>query len=186
MLRKITKKKTLIKRRKNSSKEDDRKRQLNEFLATKGVTKIPYNRGGDSPLKKPPTGTRLRERENCQLCGSWTDEAGEYRHYDWCPTYKKSRKNPIKSIRTNKFSPLVDLNLGKTSKSNVVLNYEDREVVFTGQDASDIRDIIKYQLKLFRGSSKLQREYPGNEFNGGGFYIYLTEVLKDIYPKYFK
>lgn len=178
MLRKINKKKTLIKR-KNSSKEDERKRQLDEFLAAGRAKKLDYVKPG----KRDRIGD-LKHDFRCSHCDGWEDDDGEFRHNEWCP--KNKRKNPIKSIRTKSFIPLVDLNLGKTSKSNVVLNYEDREVVFTGQDASDIRDIIKYQLKLFRGSSKLQREYPGNEFNGGGFYIYLTEVLKDIYPKYFK
>lgn len=179
MLKRTTKKRNPTIKRRNS-KDSDRKKQLDEFLKTRGATKLDYQ---DPTARKRRIGD-LKYDFRCPFCEGWEDDSGEFRHSKGCP--KNKRKNPIKSTRVNTFSPLVNLDIGKTSRSNVVLNYEDREITFTGQDASDIRDIIKYQLKLFKGSSKLQREYPGDKFNGGGFYSYLTEVLRDIYPKYIK
>lgn len=206
--------KKLIKR-KNSSKEDDRKRQLAEYIKSGRVKKLDYVGVQFKPKKKGD----LKHDHRCDSCGGWEDSSGEFQHYDWCPkvswgkgnnergtwnvgageqggdndrfpTKSKgmfgSRRNPISSTKVNRFSPIAELNLGKTSRSNVIINYEDREIVFTGKDAEEIRDIIKYQNSLFRNSSKLKRQYSGNDLNAGGFYLYLTEILRDIYPKHFR
>ena len=172
-----------IKRRNSSkdSKDEDRKRQLEQFLNQGKVKKLEYQIPESRMLRKGD----LKHDHRCSYCDGWENEDGEFQHYEYCPKYK-GRRNPITSSFTNKFTPIVDLDIGKTSKSNVVINYENKEIVFTGKDAEEIRDIIKYQLKNFRESSKLQKRYPGNQLNGGGFYLYLTEILRDIYPRYFK
>ncbi len=185
------------KKRKNPSSKDEkekaRQREIADFIAVKGVKKYPY---GERIAYRPGLGPKLRERANCELCGSWTDENGEFRHFDWCPTYKKSRKNPIKRlVRKNPISTrksskqyreLIQLDVDQTSRSHIVLNYKGKEIEFTGKDAEELRDIMKYQLKLFRESSRLQKLYPGNLDNSGGYDTYITEILKDIYPKVFK
>lgn len=178
----LRKNKPIKRRNSSNSKEEDRKRQLEEFLSRGQVKKLEYRKPESRILKKGD----LKHDHRCSYCDGWENEDGEFQHYDYCPKNKGSRRNPITSTKVNRFSPIADLDLGKTSKSNVVINYEDKEIVFTGNDASDVRDIIKYQLSLFRSSSKLQKRYPGNQLNGGGFYLYLTEILRDIYPRYFK
>lgn len=187
------------KSRKNPNSKDEkekaRQREIADFIAVKGVKKYPYDKQS-AVSYRPGTGTRLKERQSCELCGSWTDTSNEYRHYDWCPTYKTSRKNPTKRlVRKNpistrksskQYGELIQLDIDQTSRSHIILNYKGKEIEFTGKDAEELRDIMKYQLKLFRESSRLQKLYPGNLDNSGGYDTYITEILKDIYPKVFK
>lgn len=174
-------------------KEKARQREIADFIAVKGVKKYPY---GERIAYRPGLGPKLRERANCELCGSWTDENGEFRHFDWCPTYKKSRKNPIKRlVRKNpikikksdyEYNDLIEVNTKKTSMTRIFLTYQGKEIEFTGKDAEELRDIIQAQLKNFRGSEKLQRDYPKYLDDAGGFNTYITEQLQKVYPKVFK
>ena len=187
------------KKRKNPSSKDEkekaRQREIADFIAVKGVKKYPY--GEQSAVSyRPGTGTRLKERQSCELCGSWTDASNEYRHYDWCPTYKTSRKNPTKRlVRRNpvkikksdyEYSDLIEVNTRKTSMTRIFLTYQGKEIEFTGKDAEELRDILKYQLELFRESPRLQKEYPKYLDDAGGFNTYITEQLQKVYPKVFK
>lgn len=54
---------------------------------------------------RPPKSKRefahvLKHDVVCKYCDGWQDSSGEFRHYDWCPIYKSSRKNP-KGIKKN-------------------------------------------------------------------------------------
>ena len=83
---------------------------------------------------------------------------------------------------------LIQLDLSKKPKyrDQVFLTYKGKEIEFTGEDAEDLRDIMREQLKVFRGSSRLQKLYSGNLDNSGGYDTFITEQLKKIYPKVFR
>ena len=202
---KLSKKPKHKPKRRNSEKDDReerRQKEIADFIAKKGVTKVSsskYIPGGVTGSFGGSTGyrysnnlqgvsSRLKDlHAQCKLCGSWTDESGELRHYDWCPTYKKSRKNPIATRKSNKLNrDIIQLDMDKTSRYNIFLTYKGKEIEFTGKDAEELRDIIKYQKSVFTKSSKLQKMYPKTIENAGGLYSYLTEILVDLYPKTFR
>jgi len=180
-------------------KEKARQREIADFIATRGVTKVKSNDpsyyvSGKNLINNS---TRLKERQaRCQLCDSWIDDSGELRHFDWCPTYKKSRRNPSKKLTRknpivtrkseNDYDDLIEVDTRKTSRTKIVLTYQGKEVEFTGKDAEELRDILKYQLKLFRGSTKLQKEYPKYLDSAGGYNTYITEQLQKVYPEVFR
>lgn len=185
------------KRKKKNPDDKDRKRQIDEFMASKGIKRLDSGRSHLSiPLKEKINNSQYR----CQLCDSWTDEDGELHHYDWCPTYKQSRKNPSKKVsRKNPVSisktksakydrDLIQLDLSKKPKyrDQIFLTYKGKEIEFTGEDAEDLRDIMREQLKVFRGSSRLQKLYPSNLDSSGGYDTFITEQLKKVYPKVFR
>ena len=174
-------------RRKNPSDKDEKERarikQLAEYIAKKGVTKV------ESSRKALPTLKDIQAR--CQECGSWVNDSDEYEHYDWCSTLKRSRKNPVSISKTKSAKydrDLIQLDLTKKPKyrDQVFLTYKGKEIEFTGDDAEDLRDIMREQLKVFRGSSRLQKLYPGNLDNSGGYDTFITEQLKKVYPKVFR
>jgi hypothetical protein len=179
-------------------KEKARQREIADFIATRGVTKVKSDDPGYyvSGRNLINNSTRLKERQaRCQLCDSWTDSSGEFRHYDWCPTYKTSRKNPSrKLVRKNpitsrksdkQYKDLIQVDTKKTSRSNIFLTYKGKKIEFTGKDAEELRDILKYQLKNFRGSAKLQKLFPKHLDEAGGFDTYITEQLQKVYPEVF-
>lgn len=169
------------KRKKKNPDDKERKRQIAEFIAKKGVTKVESSRRALPTIKD----THAR----CQKCGSWVNESDEYEHYDWCPTYKSSRKvrNPVKTRKSDyEYTDLIEVNTKKTSKDRIFLIYQGNEIEFTGKDAEELRDILKYQLSLFRRSSKLQKEYPEYLDSAGGYNTYITEQLQKVYPEVFR
>lgn len=190
--------------RKNPNSKDEkekaRQREIADFIATRGVTRV-EGRGQYFPNKGKSgligvSSVIKDSHARCQICDSWTDESGELHHYDWCPTYKKSRKNPSKKlsrrnpVKTRKsdyeYTDLIEVNTKKTSKDRIFLIYQGNEIEFTGKDAEELRDILKYQLSLFRRSSKLQKEYPEYLDSAGGYNTYITEQLQKVYPKVFR
>jgi hypothetical protein len=176
------------KKKNPDSKEKDEKekariKQLAEFIAKKGVTKVESSRRAIPTIKD----THAR----CQECGSWINDSNEYEHYDWCSTLKRSRRNPVSISKTKSAKydrDLIQLDLSKKPKyrDQVFLTYKGKEIEFTGEDAEDLRDIMREQLKVFRGSSRLHKLYPGNLDNSGGYDTFITEQLKKIYPKVFR
>ncbi|MFI0427120.1 MAG: hypothetical protein ACH34V_09210 [Flavobacterium sp.] len=176
------------KKKNPDSKEKDEKekariKQLAEFIAKKGVTKVESSRRAIPTIKD----THAR----CQECGSWINDSNEYEHYDWCSTLKRSRRNPVSISKTKSAKydrDLIQLDLSKKPKyrDQVFLTYKGKEIEFTGEDAEDLRDIMREQLKVFRGSSRLQKLYSGNLDNSGGYDTFITEQLKKIYPKVFR
>ena len=181
-------------------KEKARQREIADFIATRGVTRV-EGRGQYFPNKSKSgligvSSVIKDSHARCQICDSWTDESGELHHYDWCPTYKKSRRNPSKKLTrknpivtrksSNQYTDLIEVDTKKTSRTKIILTYQGKEVEFTGKDAEELRDILKYQLKLFRGSTKLQKEYPKYLDSAGGYNTYITEQLQKVYPKVFR
>mgnify|MGYP003453134536 CR=1 FL=1 len=84
-----------IKRRNssNSSKDEDRKRQLEQFLNQGKVKKLEYQKPESRILRKGD----LKHDHRCSFCDGWENEDGEFQHYEYCPKYKGSRRNPITS-----------------------------------------------------------------------------------------
>ena len=206
---------TKPRKRKNPSSKNtkDQQRKIDEFVASGKISKLSY-KDPEVTLRKKRVGD-LKFDFRCDSCGGWEDSKGNFQHYDWCPRivssssalqhYKKwdeednrsnfrrnptkrlVRKNPISTRKSSKqYKELIQLDIDQTSRSHIVLNHKGKEIEFTGKDAEELRDIMKYQLKLFRESSRLQKLYPGNLDNSGGYDTYITEILKDIYPKVFK
>lgn len=178
-------------------KEKARQREIADFIATRGVTKVKPEKNYVSSRNLINNSTMLKERyARCQLCDSWIDDSGELRHYDWCPTYKSSRKNPSKRLSrknpikigesSKDYNDLIEVNTKKTSMTKIFLTYQGKEIEFTGKDAEDLRDILQAQLKKFRGSEKLQRDYPKYLDDAGGFNTYITEQLQKVYPEVFR
>lgn len=176
------------KKKNPDSKEKDEKekariKQLAEFIAKKGVTKVESSRRAIPTIKD----THAR----CQECGSWINDSNEYEHYDWCSTLKRSRRNPVSISKTKSAKhdqDLIQLDLSKKLKyrDQVFLTYKGKEIEFTGEDAEELRDIMQKQLKVFRESSRLQELYPGTLENSGGYDTFITVQLKKIYPKVFR
>lgn len=91
---------------------------------------------------------------------------------------KRSRKNPIPD--------LIKINHVKSSKDDIFIEYKNKEIEFTGRDAIKIRKLLKDELTKFKNSPMLQNQYPGKYDIAGGFYLYITEILKYEYPDIFR
>ncbi len=172
------------KRKKKNPDDKERKRQIEEFMAKQGVTR------SESSSKKALS-TIKDSHARCQKCGSWINDSDEYEHYDWCPILKRSRKNPVSISKTKSAKydrDLIQLDRSKKVeyRDQIFLTYKGKEIEFTGKDAENLRDIMREQLKVFRGSDSLQRKYPGNLDNSGGYDTFITVQLKKIYPKVFR
>lgn len=174
----MIKKNTVKKRNPANSNDKERNREIDDYIATGKMKKIEGSGGTGISFSRKSKVIRMLTRENCPICGSWTDSSGEYRHYDWCSKYKKSRKNPIPD--------LIKINHIKSSKDDIYLEYKNKEIEFTGRDAVKIRDLLKTELKKFKNSPMLQSQYPGSYDIAGGFYLYITEILKYEYPDIFR
>jgi hypothetical protein len=88
----------------------------------------------------------------------------------------KFRKNP---------EP-IDIYYPDTDENKVAILYKDKEIQFTGKDAIKVKSLIKTEYPKFWNSKILQNQYPANRDKAGGFFLYMSEILKNEYPKYFR
>ncbi len=56
----------------------------------------------------------------------------------------------------------------------------------TEEDVEKVKALMKSEYSKFWGSPMLRRQYPANRDLAGGFYLYMAEILKNEYPKYFR
>lgn len=89
---------------------------------------------------------------------------------------KRSRKNP---------EP-IDIYHPNGDENSIVILYNDKEIEFTGKDALKVKNLMKSEYSKFWNSRILQSQYPANRDKAGGFFLYMSEVLKNEYPKYFR
>lgn len=92
----------------------------------------------------------------------------------------------MKRKKSNPIPDLIKINHVKSSKDDIFIEYKNKEIEFTGRDAVKIRKLLKDELDKFKNSPILQSQYPGKYDIAGGFYLYISEILKYEYPDIFR
>lgn len=92
----------------------------------------------------------------------------------------------MKRKKSNPIPDLIKINYVKSSKDDIYIEYKNKEIEFTGRDAVKIRDLLKTELRKFKKSPILRSQYPDTYDIAGGFYLYITEILKYEYPDIFR
>jgi hypothetical protein len=89
---------------------------------------------------------------------------------------KRLRKNP---------QP-IDIYYPNGDENSIAILYKDKEIKFTGADAVRVKKLMRSEYSKFWNSGMLRSEYPANRDKAGGFFLYMSEILKNEYPKYFR
>ncbi len=89
-------------------------------------------------------------------------------------------------IKVTKNPQPIEIYYPESNTNKITLLYKNKEIEFTEKDAKNIKNILKSEYSKFWKSPILQRQYPANKDKAGGFYLYMAEILKHEYPKYFK
>ena len=80
----------------------------------------------------------------------------------------------------------IDIYHPDNNESVIAISFKNKEIQFTGKDATEVKNLIKREYPKFWKSKILQNQYPASRDKAGGFYLYMSEILKNEYPKYFR
>lgn len=150
----IKRKNNSIKKRKNSSKEEDRKKQLEIFLKTKGVKKLDYQ----PPGKRTKIIGDFKHDYRCSSCDGWEDEDGEFRHDLKCS--KNKRKNP-----ETVFGYIPQIGNLSFKQIETLVSGVDEAIYYYEQRKSKVADNILRKLDRKFGKTNVEKVYYYRKYN---------------------